>query len=331
VTRARDTANTQENIGGSVAPFVAGKNKIINGNMTISQRGTTFTTSSNYTLDRWFWSNFGTATNSSTVSQLTSSPPTNFSSYCEVAAGSTTATNFFISYSMETADVIPLQGNSVTLSFYYKLPTNFTGAWNIVGVYSTNTNQNLQFGASGATNIGSVTTLTNTSSWTRASITFTVPSNATSLGLNLYSTNNVVAAAKFDFTGVQLEAGSVATPFTTATGTVQGELAACQRYYWRRTGQYGSFAQGQPSATTTAYMTVNFPVPMRVVPTAFDVTGTVLVIWGAGSYSTISAYGFSNSDTLGGSLVVTTSGLTLNQPVYLAPSNAGSIGYSAEL
>jgi hypothetical protein len=254
----------------------AGKNKILNSEMTISQRGTTFTTSPNYTLDRWYYNNFGTSTNSSTVSQLTTSPPTNFSSFCEVAAGSATPTNFFMSYSMETAEVIPLQGKTVTVSLYYKLPTNFTNIWNIVGVYSTNTNQNLQGGAAGATNIGSATALTNTNSWTRTSITFTVPSNATSLGLNLYTTSNIVATGKFDFTGVQLEEGSVATAFQTATGTIQGELAACQRYYYRTTidAIAGRLGSGFVNSTSTLILTVPYPVTMRTKPTALEQNGT---------------------------------------------------------
>jgi hypothetical protein len=56
VTRARDVADTQDNLGGAVPPFVAGKNAIINGDMRVSQRGTSFTIASTaYTLDRFFY------------------------------------------------------------------------------------------------------------------------------------------------------------------------------------------------------------------------------------------------------------------------------------
>ncbi len=72
MTRSRDVADTQDNLGGAVAPFVAGKNKIINGDFGIWQRGTSFS-ANGYTADRWSC-NFSGATG--TVSQQTFTPGT---------------------------------------------------------------------------------------------------------------------------------------------------------------------------------------------------------------------------------------------------------------
>jgi hypothetical protein len=47
----------------------------------------------------------------------------------------------------------------------------------------------------------------------------------------MYYSSGTIASNVIDVWGVQLEVGSVATPFSRAGGTIQGELAACQRYY----------------------------------------------------------------------------------------------------
>ena len=78
MTRAYDTAATQRNSGGAVNPFVAGKNKIINGDFRIAQRGTSFSIAaqSTYTLDR-FITTYSTALPTAwTVSQQTFTPGT---------------------------------------------------------------------------------------------------------------------------------------------------------------------------------------------------------------------------------------------------------------
>jgi hypothetical protein len=53
MTRAYNTATTQQNTGGAVAGVTAGKNLVINGGFEIWQRGTSFTpgASINYTAD----------------------------------------------------------------------------------------------------------------------------------------------------------------------------------------------------------------------------------------------------------------------------------------
>jgi hypothetical protein len=78
-----------------------------------------------------------------------------------------------------------------------------------------------------------------------------------------------VSNETIDFWGIQVEAGSTATAFQTATGTIQGELAACQRYYYRiyGTANNTNFGSGFCDSTTFRnlhyFSTVNENSPHR--------------------------------------------------------------------
>jgi hypothetical protein len=254
------------------APDVAGKNKVINGGFDFWQRGTTFTSISanQYTADRWFFYPYG-AGQPATITKQTSTPPTGFTGYLRLAQATANSSNFFMVQALETAETVKLAGQVATMSFWYKIPTNFTGAVFASVTYNTSTDSPpTTLAASGTTILSQ--SLTNTTSWTRVSYSFTVPSTATSMAVFLSTTNSTVNGATLDFTGVQLEAGSVATPFSRAGGTLQGELAACQRYYYRSAPgtTYGVHALGQAWSTTAAGIYLKLPVSMRAVPTSVE-------------------------------------------------------------
>jgi hypothetical protein len=76
-----------------------------------------------------------------------------------------------------------------------------------------------------------------------------------------------VQANNFLITGVQLEMGSVATPFEFRP--MQAEMALCQRYYARLgslSGNYVGFGSGAASSTTIGNVFMSFPQPMRSGP-----------------------------------------------------------------
>jgi hypothetical protein len=93
-------------------------------------------------------------------------------------------------------------------------------------------------------------------------------------------------SSDFCVTGVQFEAGSVATPFEVRP--MQAEVALCQRYYAKLrslSGNYVGFGQGYRSTTAgaAAYLMLKYPVSMRSEPvigqssTAMYVTTAVAV------------------------------------------------------
>jgi hypothetical protein len=87
---------------------------------------------------------------------------------------------------------------------------------------------------------------------------------------------NLAAATNnyWQITGVQLEVGTVATPFEFKS--YADDLQQCLRYYYRISPAAVSKVFGACSANTTTSANVvgTFPVPMRVAPTALDQTGT---------------------------------------------------------
>jgi len=287
--------------------MAAGKNMVINGAMQIWQRGTSFTSNSsvtNYTADRFVGQSNATTTFSRQVTGDTTNLP--FIQYCLRAQRNSgaTGTDFInIAYSAESADSIPFAGKTVTMSFYARKGANFsdgTSALVVQLLSGTGTDQNSLSGYTGSATVASISpTLTTT--WQRFSVTGSVAATATEIGINAYhrGAGTAGAADYWELTGVQIELGSVATSFDTATGTIQGELAACQRYYQKTNNQSenpGTAPTSTPinaiNASTTIVVGIPpFKVSMRVAPTVTlysSVTGTTGKIRSGGADVTAS-------------------------------------------
>jgi hypothetical protein len=327
----------QANFGGG--QFAAGKNKIINSDFGVWQRGLTGLTNFGAVgcnADRW--SAYKDGTGSATISAQTFTPGAApvagyegrlFMRYNQTTAGTgMTENNHF----QAIEDVRTLAGQTVTFSFWMK-----ADAARSVTPYIT---QRFGSGGSGAVTLnGSAVSVT--TSWQRFTSTFTIASvSGKTIGTNSYLEVgfriplNVVEI--IDIWGVQLEAGSVATPFQTASGgSPQAELAMCQRYYWRSTAgsNFQSFGSGSATSTTQAYVHVVNPVTMRVAPTSVDFS-TLAVLNAVGSQQAVSGLALSFAGSFS-SMVQATVGASLvaGNGALLVANNSTSayIGFSAEL
>jgi hypothetical protein len=323
-------------------------NAVINGGMDIWQRGTSAAGSyPTYLADRWM--NYR-AVAGSTYSRQNTSDTTNlpFIQYCQRVLRDTgnTATNaLYISQSLENEQSRTFIGQAVTLSWYARAGANFSAAssnMNFELVTGTGTNQNVIAGFTGQANASSGTkTLTTT--WQRFSTTATISASATQLAVNLFYTpvGTAGAADYMEITGVQLELGSVATTFKRAGGTIQGELAACQRYYIRYNGaiQYAVLSPtGIAKSTTAGQIPFSAPVPMRVKPSSLDYGPALSDFW----FTSLTNDVVPTAIALDASLsttnfpvvnVTVASGLTAATPRLLmaATSNSPYLGFSAEL
>jgi hypothetical protein len=324
----------------------AGKNAIINGGMEIAQRGTSFSGSGSttYGLDRWCFQSSGSNT---TFAQSSSSPPAQFRYFQSVTETSATSSTWYLAQSIETNNVIPFQNQVVTLSFLYKMPVNFTNAVTVSLRYSTGTDANLLNAGTAITitaglNVNTSTgAITNESAWTQGTATFTVPSTATSLAVQFSSATDIVSTGQFNVTGVQLELGSVMTPFSRSGGSIEGELALCQRYYYEANSAqasdvYNVYGAGQCIAVTNAVCYINFPVTMRAAPATFtSSTASGFAIDSAnGTGTSVTAIAMNRSTPANADIAITVaSGMVAGNATTLH-SNANQtswLGLSAEL
>ena len=258
--------------------YSGSKNAIINGGMDIWQRGTSFTNVNvnNFNADRFLINRAGDE-NGFNVSRSTDVPDGFvYSLKWQRASGNSSATNSTLYYGLESLDSYRFRGQTATLSFYAKKGTNYSGGSLSLAIGSgTATDARPYLYTSTAATSGGVVLNT---TWTRYTLTGTFASNITQAFFAMSWTPSATTAGADDsvyITGIQLELGSVATPFSRAGGTIQGELAACQRYYYKSpemsvipgAATYSGIVRAGTNSSGTRWLgTFSLPVTMRTSP-----------------------------------------------------------------
>jgi|688.fasta_scaffold355431_3 hypothetical protein len=295
----------------------AGKNKIINGDFSINQRSFTTTTAGFvFLFDRWQNAvTGGTVTSTNQTFTLGAAPVAGYEgkSFLDIATTGQSAAGDYTQLSQRIEGVRSFAGQTVTFSFWAKaasgtpkIALEFTQYFGTGGSPSATLN----------IDAGQVTTST---AWARYSVTVAIPSiSGKTIGtagddwlratfwLSAGSTFNArtgslgIQNATISIWGVQVEYGSKMTPFQTASGgSIQGELAMCQRYYIRLGGDsnYQPLSTWASAYSTTSIDTIPVPLPvtMRIVPTTLETSTLALsdgttITSGTGTFS----YGSSN-------------------------------------
>lgn len=254
-------------------------NPVLNSSYDIWQRGTSIASgaAAPYTADRWQIGRSGSVAGITVSRQATGDstnlPNIQYAARVQRDSGNTSTAQIYFMQSFETANSIPFAGKTVTLSFYARSGSNFSAASSLMFARidtGTGTDQNVFTGYAGsATPVNESKTITTT--WQRFSVTASLASTTTELGLLFGFTpvGTAGAADYFEITGVQLDIGSVALPYRRNSATLAGELAACRRYLPAYT--YGTSLFGYAYQTNGSVGYIAFDTPARVNPTGITI------------------------------------------------------------
>jgi len=261
-------------------PLAGMRNRIINGNFAIGQRGTTFASSANnddaYTLDRWYILSDGN--DAIDITRETSVVPTN-QKYAIALDVETANKKFGIAQIIESDNCVGLTGGTVTLSFKAKVSSTTKldnvkaaiVAWS--GTADTVTSDIISAWGAEGTNPTLIANATYENTPANLNVTTSYASYSLSANIDTASTNNIIVFIWSDvtdttagdflyITDAQLEPGTVATPFERRS--YGQELALCQRYFLSATTSATLNVSG--STANVSYVG-NFPVTMRANPT----------------------------------------------------------------
>jgi len=280
------------------------QNYIINGGFDIWQRGTAAIdniANAAFHPDRWFAITDGVANvNSSRIDISSQGIGSQYAWRLERTSG----TNRWVAIQMAEG-ALSMIGKTLTLSFYLRKGSALTS--NITYDISTRATK---FGTTYDRSIGTILNSNlNTSTFTRFSTTFTITSATASASADLFeieiSASQAGASnAFFEIAGLQLEEGTIATPFRRNQPNIQAELAACQRYYWRFTqiDNYRWLTTAMSWGASEVVVAIKLPVTMRATPSC-SISNLSAVYWLGGganysgatgfvSYATPETYGF---------------------------------------
>lgn len=319
--------------GGQLAGM---RNKIINGKMDIAQRGTSFVSpaTGSYMLDRWQHQSVNDGV--FTVTQASDSPANEFENSLRLtvttADASIAAGQFCtLRQPIEGYNARDLIGRTFTLSF--RVRSSKTGTHCVAFINDAGDRSYIAEYTINAANTWETKSITlsgglitaGTWNWTNGRgviLSFALASGSTfQTTAGAWQTGNFLATANqvncldtidniFAITGVQLEVGSVATPFEHRP--YGAELALCQRYCW--VGVINLTCSANSTSEFASMGFQPFPSPLRAAPTL-----------SAGSFSSLSFSGVGNGAGLfDGGLTFSSGEATVNGITGLITNNVNS-------
>ena len=344
-----DLSGTLNTLSGAAS--TVNKNYLINGGFAVAQRGTSFTSGANnndaYTLDRWYILSDGN--DAIDVTQDTTTVPTN-GEFAIALDVETVNKKFGIATIIENKDVIGLVGNTVTFSFKAKVSATTKldnvkaaiVAWS--GTADTVTSDIISAWGAEGTNPTLIANATYENTPANLNLTTSYASYSISAAVDTASTQNLILFIWSDVTDTtlgdflyiaesKLEIGSSATAFEYAGGTIQGELAACRRYYYQPTGtRY--VGVGAANNTTEVIFAIPLPSTMRTNPSV-SVSNFAHFEFSPGSIAFSAVNVLDGDGSISSFYTSGSSGLTANQAKSIlaisATAASSSFRFSAEL
>ena len=214
------------------------------------------------------------------------------------------------SMTLEKKDIFHTIGKHLTLSFYAKKGSAFTGDMLVQIVARTDTEDKINSGTNVTISNNNIASSL-TTSWQKFTFTTTsvVPTTEV-VGLNFWHNNTSGTDANnyFDLSQVQLEVGDTATDFEHLRYGEQ--LSHCQRYYNRLGLFYMRVRNESASSQNPDFGTTLFFPPMRDVPTINTYTDA--------------NYTSSGTTTTGGA-VLTISNITISSATGVVNSNSSGV------
>lgn len=295
------------------------KNYVINGDLSVAQRGTSFTNvaSGTYTIDRWNMSY--RAVGNADIAQVDNK------TYKSLKVTNSNASSQEIAMRYRVEDVTQFHNDSFVLSFYAKASTSVTLDTRVFENYGSGGSSTVTVVSAGSQN----KTITTTRQ--RFSITFTTSDmSSKTIGTSNYLEFSfhptLVSGANWEYDSVQLEKGTSATDFEKVPHDIN--LQRCKRYFWQDNHLWGSVA-----SSTEVHVRGTHPVELRAEPSV-SVSGAI-TIWQlsvAGSKTQSSAQvSFDNQINNEQFFTVALrnfSGLTQHYPIAV---NSGYVLFDAEL
>jgi hypothetical protein len=277
-------------------PYMGRRNLIINGDFQVWQRGTSGSVPYNVaysTADRFgFWAGYGTGSTSKQTDVL-NGERFNYLKFVNDGNG-TNGGAIIIRQHIE--DLEFLGGKTTTLSFRAKASSAMT-----INFY-----QRHSYGSGGSAteSIEGTETVTLSTSWQEYSVTLPAwnTMSGKTIGDGAYALVGIQAddrvAFTLDITNIQLEVGSVATPFEHRS--YGEELALCQRYYYQigsSTTALNRFGiMGEATSSTSAQYNLLFPTPLRAGPSLiYNDNGGTTYVYSANSGYTATLVGLGNT------------------------------------